>query len=147
MSQAVFRRTRVVRQEDADALGHVNNVAWVRFVVELADAHSRAVGLGRSTYGKLGGLWIVRRHEIEYARAALPGEEIVEETWLERMKGARSIRRSLFTRAEDGATLVEATTHWAWVDSRTQRPKRIDPEVLDRFRASGAAGEPGIDAG
>ena len=87
MSAAIFRRTRVVTDEDLDALGHVNNVVWVRFIVELANAHSSAVGLDWRAYRKLGGMWIVRRHEIDYARSALPGEEIVEETWISRMKG------------------------------------------------------------
>ena len=135
MNERVFRRTRRVRDEDTDALGHVNNVAWVRFVVELADAHSRAVGLDWAAYRRIGGLWIVRRHEIDYARAAIPDEEISEETWVELARGARSVRRSRFLRSEGGELLVEATTHWAFVDTKTQRPKRIHPEVIDRFYA------------
>lgn len=135
MNERVFRRTRRVRDEDTDALGHVNNVAWVRFVVELADAHSRAVGLDRAAYQRIGGMWIVRRHEIDYARAAIPSEEISEETWVELARGARSVRRSRFLRSEGGELLVEASTHWAFVDTKTQRPKRIHPEVIDRFSA------------
>ena len=135
MNERVFRRTRRVRDEDPDALGHVNNVAWVRFVVELAAAHSRAVGLDWAAYRRIGGLWIVRRHEIDYARAALPREEISEETWGELARGARSVRRSRFLRSEGGELLVEASTHWAFVDTKTQRPKRIHPEVIDRFSA------------
>ena len=78
-------------------------------------------------------MWIVRRHEIDYARAAAPGEEISEETWVESARGARSVRRSRFARSEGHETLVEASTQWAFVDTRTQRPKRIHPEVLERF--------------
>ena len=133
MTARVFRRTRRIREEDTDALGHVNNVAWLRFVVELANAHSQAVGLDGAAYRGLNGIWVVRRHEIDYARSATPGEEIVEETWLESLKGARSVRGSRFVRGEGGETLVEATTHWAFVDPKSQRPKRIHPEVLERF--------------
>jgi acyl-CoA thioester hydrolase len=129
-----FRRTRTVRAEDCDQLGHVNNAVWVRFVVELADAHSRAVGLDWKAYGRLGGMFIVRRHEIDYRAPALPGESLVEETWLEAMAGARSVRRARFTRESDGALLVEATTQWAFVDTKTHRPRRILPEVLAAFR-------------
>ncbi len=138
MNERVFRRTRRVRDEDTDALGHVNNVAWVRFVVELADAHSRAVGLDWAAYRRIGGMWIVRRHEIDYARAATPGEEITEETWVEFLRGARSLRRSRFVRSEGGEILVEASTEWAFVDTKTQRPKRVHPEVVQRFSAQGA---------
>ena len=78
----VFRRTRTVSDADIDAFGHVNNLVWIRFVVELADAHSRAAGLDPSAYRKIGGFWIVRRHEIDYHAPALPDERIVEETWI-----------------------------------------------------------------
>ena len=133
MNERVFRRTRIVRDEDTDALGHVNNVTWVRFVVELADAHSRAVGLDWDAYQRIGGMWIVRRHEIDYARAAAPGEQIHEETWVEFARGARSQRRSRFLRSDGQELLVEASTDWAFVDTKRQRPKRIHPEVIQRF--------------
>ena len=136
MSGAVFRRARVVEARDIDELGHVNNVRWVAFVGELAAAHAT---LGRADNERLrdeGAIWIVRKHVIDYHRSALPGEEIVEETWVEDMSGARSVRASRFTRASDGALLVTASTTWAYVDAKTQRPKRIPAELVARFRAS-----------
>ena len=106
----VFRRVRVVAPEDIDELGHVNNVRWLGFVAELAGAHAAPHGGSLSALRAQGALWIVRRHEIDYHRPALPGEEIVEETWVEKMSGAKSERHSRFTRASDGALLVEAVT-------------------------------------
>jgi acyl-CoA thioester hydrolase len=135
MSGSVFRRTRVVDTRDIDELGHVNNVRWVAFVGELAAAHASRRGSDNETLREAGAIWIVRRHEIDYHRSALPGEEIVEETWVEDMSGARSVRCSRFTRASDGALLVTASTTWAYVDAKTQRPKRIPAELLARFRA------------
>ena len=40
----VFRRRRVVNDEDVDFLGHVNNTVWVSFIVRLAEAHSSSLG-------------------------------------------------------------------------------------------------------
>jgi acyl-CoA thioester hydrolase len=125
-----FRRLRRVRPRDIDELGHVNNVAWVCFVVELAGAHSEAVGAGADWLRARGAWWIVRRHAIGYRAAAFPDEELVEETWVRAMRGARCERESRFTRAADGALLVEATTEWAYVDAATQRPRRIPPELF-----------------
>jgi acyl-CoA thioester hydrolase len=130
---AIFRRTRGVIAADVDQLGHVNNAVWVRFVVELADAHSRALGLDWAAYRRIGGMWIVRRHEIDYLAPAVVDEELVESTYVSEMRGARSVRHAQFHRASDGLLLVSALTQWAWVDTRTQRPKRIAPEVLERF--------------
>ena len=134
MSGAVFRRTRVVEAQDIDELGHVNNVRWLAFVGELAGAHAMRRGSDNDTLREQGSIWIVRRHEIDYHRSALPGEAIVEETWVEEMTGARSVRHSRFTREADGALLVSAITTWAFVDSKTQRPRRIPAEMIERFR-------------
>ena len=135
MSPEIFRRTRVIARDDIDELGHVNNVRWLAFVAALAGAHASGRGSGLAELRAQGALWIVRRHEIDYHRPALPGEEIVEETWVERMTGAKSERRSRFTRASDGAPLCDALTTWAYVDSATLRPKRIPPELRARFAA------------
>ena len=134
MSGPVFKRIRVVIPSDCDELGHVNNVRWLAFVGELAGAHASRRGADNDTLREQGALWIVRRHEIDYHRSALPGEEIVEETWVEAMSGARSVRHSRFTRARDGELLVSAITTWAYVDSVTQRPRRIPAEMIAEFR-------------
>ncbi|HTO08569.1 MAG TPA: acyl-CoA thioesterase [Myxococcota bacterium] len=129
----IFRRTRVIRPDDVDELGHVNNVRWVHFVAELAVAHASLHGSGLDALRGQGALWIVRRHELDYRRPALPGEEIVEETWVHAMTGAKSDRRSRFTRACDGALLVEAVSIWAYVDAKTLKPARIPEALRARF--------------
>jgi acyl-CoA thioester hydrolase len=129
----VYERTRVVQAGDLDGLGHVNNTVWVRFVVELADAHSTSLGFGYKGTRELGGLWIVRRHELDYHASAGEGETLVEQTWVSSMRGARSIRHARFTREADGALLLSSTTHWAYVDPATQRPRRIHPTLLAAF--------------
>jgi acyl-CoA thioester hydrolase len=129
---AVFRRTRRILPEDCDELGHVNNVAWVRFIVDLAVAHSTAVGLDAQATRARGGIWVVRRHEVTYHRSAEPGEEIHEETWVASMRGARSHRHARFRDAA-GTLLVESITEWAFVDPTSQRPRRIPATIADHF--------------
>jgi acyl-CoA thioester hydrolase len=129
----VFARKRTIEPRHIDLLGHVNNVIWVEFVVRLADAHSSALGFGRERVRELGGQWIVRRHEIDYHASAVVGDEILEETWVEQMRGARSLRRSRFTRIGDRTLLVAGATHWAYCDPRTLRPTRIHAELLRAF--------------
>ncbi len=131
---AVFQMKRVVHTDDIDALGHVNNAVWVDYISELAHAHASSRGFGMNDVRKLGAIWIVRRHEIDYHRSALPEEELLCETWVEWMKGARSQRHSRFKRASDSELLVEAVTTWAFVDAETQRPKRIHASLLAEFQ-------------
>ncbi len=118
MSQRqIYRRTRTISPEDIDGLGHVNNVVWVRFVVQLAEAHARADRTGSGIVRERGATWVVRRHEIDYRANAAAGDEIVEETWVESMRGARSVRGSRFRHAGDSRELVIASTEWAFVDA------------------------------
>jgi len=117
--------------QDADELGHVNNLIWLRFALELATAHSAAVGWNWKRYREAGVLWIVHRHEIDYQKPARPGDRVTEETWIEEMRGARCLRATRFSREE--VPLVEARTTWVFADAATQRPRRILPEVLAAF--------------
>jgi acyl-CoA thioester hydrolase len=115
-----------------DLLGHVNNVVWVRFVVELAEAHAAALGLGFHATRGLGGIWIVRRHDVLYHANVPLAAAIHETTWVSSLRGALSRRHARF---EDGTgrLLVESETEWAWVDAKTLRPRRVPPGVRERF--------------
>jgi acyl-CoA thioester hydrolase len=132
----VFRRSRVIGNAEIDELGHVNNVVWVQLVMELAGAHSRAVGLDFAAYRELGGIYVVRRHELEYLQPAFPHDEITEETWIAEMRGARTLRRARFTRTRDGTRLLESKSDWAFVDFSTKRPRRLPTRVLQCFAIS-----------
>ncbi|MEN8183222.1 MAG: thioesterase family protein [Myxococcota bacterium] len=130
---AVFRRRRRVVERDLDDLDHVNNVVWLRFVMELAGAHSEAVGLDLETLRGLGGVWVVQRHELDYHRPAGLGEEILEETWIARMGGARSVRHARLSSLCEGTAFLSVRTSWAFVDPVTGRPRRLPRTVLERF--------------
>ena len=130
----VFQRIRTIDGKHTDHLGHVNNVVWVELIVDLAQGHVESLGLDFETTRKLGGIWIVRRHEIDYHQPALPGDRVLEETWVRSARGARSVRHARFTRPVDGAVLVTALCEWAYVDARTLRPRRIDPQILEAYR-------------
>ena len=130
---AVFRRRRTVVDRDLDALEHVNNVVWLRFVVELAHAHSEAVGLDLPRLRELGGVWVVQRHELDYHRPAELGDEILEETWVSKIAGARSVRHARLRSVREGSLHLEAVTKWAFVDPASGRPRRLPRQVIDCF--------------
>lgn len=130
---AVFRKRIIVTEREIDGIGHVNNVAWLKLAMSLAADHSSAVGLPFHAYVERGGFLIVRRHEIDYLLPALPGEELVGETWVSDMHAARSTRHVRFVRERDGAVVFAMKSLWAWVDARSGRPRRIPSDVLARF--------------
>ena len=128
----VFRRTRQVEARDVDLLGHVNNVVWVRFVVELAEAHATALGFGFHATRERGGIWIVRRHDVLYHANVSLGAGIRETTWVSSLRGALSHRHARFEDAA-GKLLVESETEWAWVDAASLRPRRVPVTIRERF--------------
>jgi acyl-CoA thioester hydrolase len=117
---------------DIDELGHANNVVWVRWVNEAAIMHSRSVGLGPEVYVALQVLWVVRRHDIEYLVPALEGEQLEALTWVATLRGATSLRRTVFRRAVGEQVLARAATTWALVDPKG-RPRRVPAEIMAKY--------------
>lgn len=111
----------------------MSNIAFVRWIQEVAKGHSAAVGLDHAAYLKLGAVFVVRRHDIEYLAPAYAGDAIELTTWISKWGAATSERQTRIARAGDGRELVRATTVWAFISMETPRPRRIPPEVLEAF--------------
>jgi acyl-CoA thioester hydrolase len=126
-----FTHRLVVAPEHIDMLGHAGNVSWVQWVNEAAAAHSADVGLDLEAYRKLGCIWVVRRHDIEYLAQAFEGEALTATTWIETLRGATSIRRTVFKR--ESALLARAATTWVLLALPSGKPTRIPAELLARY--------------
>ena len=122
-----------VESGDIDQQGHVNNVAFVRWIQDVAVAHWRhsATGEQQEKFA-----WVVVRHEIDYLRAAHAGDRITARTWVgDAPQGARFDRFVEFAGA-DGKICVRAKTQWAIIDKASGRPIRVPPEVVAPFLTS-----------
>jgi acyl-CoA thioester hydrolase len=116
--------------EHIDELGHVNNAIWVQWIQQVAVAHWESVA---DAEHKDAYYWVVVRHEIDYLRAALPGDRITARTWVgEAPRGARFDRHMEFS-ATDGRIYVRARTDWAIIDKALGRPIRVPAEVVAPF--------------
>jgi acyl-CoA thioester hydrolase len=121
----------VIPETAIDENGHVNNVAYVQWMQDVAVEH----------YSSLGGVvaqgpdatWVVREHRIEYLLPAFAGEEIEIRTWVENIRRVRSLRKYEFARKSDGKILVRGETDWVFVDVRTGSPRAIPEEVTKVF--------------
>ncbi|MFI5302129.1 MAG: acyl-CoA thioesterase [Polyangiales bacterium] len=122
-----------VEPEDIDVLGHVSNLVYVRWVQDAAWRHSSAVGWDHAAYVRLGALFVVRRHELDYLASAIAGDVARITTWVDSWSAASSIRRTEATRVSDGRVLLRAATTWAMVSAKTGRPTRIVPEIVRAF--------------
>jgi acyl-CoA thioester hydrolase len=113
-------------------LGHVNNIEYVRWVQEAAVRHSEAVGLDWETYRQLGAAFLIRRHEIEYLRAAHVGEKLRISTWIDANTRVTAVRATEIHN-QRGEVILTARTTWVFIALDTMRPQRIHPRVVEAF--------------
>ena len=119
-------------EPDIDNLGHVSNLVYLRWVLEAATAHSTARGWDLDAYMKLGGVWVVRRHELDYLGQVTLGQSLVAETWVDSWKGASCVRKTELVR--DAQVVARCATTWAFMSLASGRPQRIPDVVFSAFQ-------------
>lgn len=129
---SVYSKTFIVPPSAIDENGHVNNVAYVQWMQDIAVEHYEAIG-GVDPMQSRGATWVVREHRIEYLVPAFVDEQIEIRTWVENIRRVRSLRKYEFVRKSDGKTLVRGETDWVFVDIRTGAPRAIPEEVSQVF--------------
>ena len=127
----VYRVRWRVRSYEIDQNGHVNNAVYLNYAEALTAEHAEEAGYGRAWMEAQGGGWILRRHEIEYNRPAVPGDELDLVVRVELVRGVRGVRRTTITRAVDGALVAEVLSEWVWVRRSDGRPVRVPVELVD----------------
>ncbi len=134
----LFEISIAVQPDDIDDMQHVNNVVYLRWVQDVALAHwqSRATAEMQETLA-----WVATRHELDYLRAALPGDVVLARTWIGTVDSRRFERFTEIVRATDGAVLLQARTLWLLVTRATGRVTRISPALRACFPALGGRSE------
>jgi len=119
--------------EDAlDENGHVNNVEYLRWMLDAAVAHSRSQGCTEATRDA-GATWVVRTHRIEYLIPAYAGEHICVLTWVSNFRRVQSLRKYKVIRIEDNAVLAEGETDWVFINAANGQLRSIPKNVMATF--------------
>jgi len=128
----VYCHEFTVTSEAIDGNGHVNNVAYIQWMQDVAVRHSEASGSARAARAA-GATWVVRKHGVEYLRPAFEGDGITVMTWVSSFRRALSLRKYKFLRTCDKTVLTLGETDWVFVDAITHRPRSIPQEVKGAF--------------
>ena len=128
----IYSKTFIIPANAIDENGHVNNVAYVPWMQDIAVEHYESIG-GTNPMQLVGATWVVREHRIEYLLPAFAGEEIEIKTWVENIRRVRSLRKYEFICKADGKILVKGETDWVFVDVKTGAPRAIPEEVSKVF--------------
>jgi acyl-CoA thioester hydrolase len=121
-----FSHSFRVLAEDIDAQGHVGNVAYVKWIQDVAIAHWFSVTT-EETREKY--TWMLTRHEIDYKKQSFEGEEVTATTWVGEPTRITWERLTEITRSAD--VLVKARSVWCLIDRETSKPTRITSELKE----------------
>jgi acyl-CoA thioester hydrolase len=125
-----FEKIITVSQEDLDQLNHVNNVRYVQWVQDIAEAH----WLQNVTKDILDNyFWVLISHHIEYKSEATLGDQLKIKTFVSKSEGVTSIRHVEISNLNTKKIATVSKTKWCFMDIRTKRPTRITPEVASLF--------------
>jgi len=127
----IFHKSLVVGRESIDAVGHVNNREYLRWMEEIAVEHSAAQGWPMERYFAERTAWVAASHFIEYLRPALQGDAIDVYTWITRWSERDCLRRYAVIRARK--LLARGETNWTFVDLDSGRARAIPESVLGAF--------------
>jgi len=131
-----------VRHYEMDALGHVNNAIYLHYLEQAAWEHSESLGITLDRYTGLGGVFIMRKLEIDYLHPAVAGDTLEIATWVHAMHGARAFRKYQITNTRSGQVVARATALWAWIERASGRPRPIPAELISIF--AGGTGNSGV---
>ena len=126
----VDERSIKVTAADLDDLQHVNNVVYLRWAQDAAQSHWQDQASESLTRKYV---WMVLRHEIDYAGQALLGDELIVRTWVAWSEGVKSERLVEIIKKSNQKTIVKVKTLWCLLDAHTKKPTRIDPAIREIF--------------
>lgn len=125
-----YEEHKVVSQEDLDELEHVNNIRYVEWVNQIAEAHwhSKSTESQRSK-----NFWVLISHHIEYKGEAKLGDVLKLVTYVKTSEGVKSNRIvEIYNKTTDKIITVSETI-WCFMSSDNKRPCRIPQEFIKRF--------------
>ncbi len=119
--------------EDTDAGGIVYHTAYLRFAERGRTEYLRTAGLDhRNLRRETGGVFVVRRMEIDYRQAARLDEELRVETRVASAAGASAVMKQRVMRGK--TVLVSLNVQLAFL-GEDGRPRRLPGAVCRAFAA------------
>lgn len=143
MSGAAFQIIVQVQPADIDYLGHVNNVNYLRWMLEAAEGHWALYRRHAPAEVVDGVGWVVMRHELDYFLPTFVGDDLEVYTWVPTCTALTCDRYYEVVRAADGALVARGTSSYCVVDLVGGKPRRLsealrqaigNPELQKRQR-------------
>ncbi len=119
-----------MQPQHLDEVQHVNNVIYVQWMQDIAAEHWNTF-VSEKLKNEV--LWMIKRHEVDYFNQAFLGDELQMETWTGDYTNVTWKRHYGIIRPADNKKIISAASVWIPLDRKTQRPKKIDEEMINMF--------------
>lgn len=120
-----------IHENDIDALNHVNNIVYLKWVQQVATAHWQSVTTAEQRHQWW---WVVHRHEIDYLRPCFLQDSVRAYTWVMPAETPTASHRVVvFKNKATGKVITQVKTTWVLVDPATQRGTTIPAHILALF--------------
>lgn len=124
-------------KHDLDGFGHVNNVRYIDYALEVAWAHSEFLGFSLDTYHKIGVGCVVWRHEFDYLMPVLQGDDVLIATWIEENDGrVRMVRKFEMRHEKSGKIVLRGLTRFVCIDMKTGKPARMPASFVRAYKVA-----------
>lgn len=129
MISKIFEIEKKVKKKHLDEFNHVNNVQYLYWVQEVAQAHWDKLNEKKSIYHE--GSWIVRSHKIEYKNFTNLNDKIIISTYVKNAQGFLSERIVTIKLKKSKKILIKCITKWCFVELNTLKLKKIPQKILE----------------
>ena len=119
---------------DTDCAAVVHNIAYLRFIEIARTLLAEQLGLALVQMGEEKKYPVVVRTEIDYRRAAVLGDRLVIDGWLDRVERVRFWCAFRITRPADETLIAECRQSLAIIEMPSAKLQRL-PESWEQYRA------------
>ena len=124
--------TKPIYTYEVDANGHVSNIAYIQWMEVGRHKIMDAIGLPVNEVAEAGFVPILAQTEIKYITPLFIGDQVRIEMWLSELRRASAMIEFRFYNQDD-ALAASGTQKGLFIDTTTQRPMRLSPEMRALF--------------
>jgi acyl-CoA thioester hydrolase len=123
--------------EHIDHYGHVNNVAYIAQIEQVAWSHSNALGISIDNFRSLDRAMVVQSHNVRYILPCHLNNKVLCATWVTQIKKRLTLKRKFQYICETREKIVfEAETTFVSVALTSGRPARMPLELYDLYNSA-----------
>ncbi len=125
-----FQKLIEVENDVIDHFNHVNNLVYIKWVLEISKEHWNAVS-PKEIRNKFG--WMILKHEVDYRKQAKLNDKLLLKTWIDEYSTATSIRKTTIVNSKTDQLIFESKAKWCFVNLSTRKPSRLSNDIVNPY--------------